>query len=163
MLAPDYKASKYMKQKSQWNEGKGTSLVVQCLRLCAPKAGGAGLIPDQGTKIPRAVHCSKKKKKRQYTILIGVRRYILLIVVCIALMTSDVEDLLMHLLVICLSLEKCFFRSSGNFFSIDLCEFFIYLDINPLIWNMLCKHFLPFFYTGDFYGTWIIYIWIKLL
>ena len=104
-----------------------------------------------------------KKKKRQYTILIGVRRYILMIMVCIALMTSDVENLLMHLLVICLPLEKCFFSSSGNFFSIDLCEFFIYLDINPLIWNMLCKYFLPFFYTCDFYGTWIIYIWIKLL
>ena len=46
-----------------------------------------------------------------------------MIMVCIALMTSDVEDLLMHLLVICLPLEKCFFSYSGNFFSIDLCEF----------------------------------------
>ena len=28
-----------------------TSLVVQWLRLCAANAGGAGLIPDQGTKM----------------------------------------------------------------------------------------------------------------
>ena len=32
----------------------GTSLVVQWLRLHAPTAGGAGLIPGQGTKIPHA-------------------------------------------------------------------------------------------------------------
>ena len=29
--------------------GWGTSLVVQWLRLCAPNAGGPGLIPGQGT------------------------------------------------------------------------------------------------------------------
>ena len=40
----------------------GTSLVVQWLRLCAPYAGGMGLIPDQGTKIP---HGTAKKKKKQ--------------------------------------------------------------------------------------------------
>ena len=28
----------------------GTSLVVQWLRLCAPNAGGPGLIPGQGTR-----------------------------------------------------------------------------------------------------------------
>ena len=28
----------------------GTSLVVQWLRLCAPNAGGSGLIPGQGTR-----------------------------------------------------------------------------------------------------------------
>ena len=28
----------------------GTSLVIQWLRLCVPKAGGPGLIPDQGTR-----------------------------------------------------------------------------------------------------------------
>ena len=41
-----------------------TSLVVQWLRLCTSNAGGAGLIPGQGTKIPHAVVCSKKKKKK---------------------------------------------------------------------------------------------------
>ena len=32
----------------------GTSLMVQWLRLCTPNAGGPGLIPSQGTKIPQA-------------------------------------------------------------------------------------------------------------
>ena len=41
----------------------GISLVVQWLRLCASNAGGAGLIPGWGTKIPHAVQCSQKEKK----------------------------------------------------------------------------------------------------
>ena len=32
----------------------GTSLVVKWLRICLPNAGDTGLIPDGGTKIPRA-------------------------------------------------------------------------------------------------------------
>ena len=28
----------------------GTSMVAQWLRLCAPNAGGSGLIPGQGTR-----------------------------------------------------------------------------------------------------------------
>ena len=39
-------------------KGVGTSLAVQWLRLRASTAGGTGLIPGQGTKIP-----PKKKKK----------------------------------------------------------------------------------------------------
>ena len=39
-----------MDQKMIW----GTSLAVQCLRLCASTAGDAGSIPGQGTKIPHA-------------------------------------------------------------------------------------------------------------
>ena len=34
--------------------GKGTSLVVQWLRLRASTTGGTGLLPGQGTKIPHA-------------------------------------------------------------------------------------------------------------
>ena len=40
----------------------GSSLAVQWLRLRASTAGGAGLIPGQGTKIPHAVWHSQKKK-----------------------------------------------------------------------------------------------------
>ena len=36
------------------NEDAGTSLVVQWLRLRASTAGGTGLIPGWGTKIPHA-------------------------------------------------------------------------------------------------------------
>ena len=39
----------------------GTSLVVQWLRLPASTAGGMGLIPGQGTKIPHATQHSKNK------------------------------------------------------------------------------------------------------
>ena len=35
-------------------KARGTSLVVQCLRLHAPNAGGSGSIPGQGTKMPQA-------------------------------------------------------------------------------------------------------------
>ena len=39
----------------------GNSLVVQWLELHASTAGGKGLIPGQGTKIPQAVWCDQKK------------------------------------------------------------------------------------------------------
>ena len=38
----------------------GTSLVVQWLRLRAFNAGGVGLIPGRGTKIPHATQVAKK-------------------------------------------------------------------------------------------------------
>ena len=41
----------------------GTSLAVQWLRLHASIAGGMGLIPGQGTKIPRAMQCGQEKLK----------------------------------------------------------------------------------------------------
>ena len=42
---------------------RGTSLVVQWLRLRAANAGGVDSIPGRGTKIPHAVRCGLKKKK----------------------------------------------------------------------------------------------------
>ena len=55
----------------------GTSLVVQCLGLCAPNAGGLGLIPGQGTrshipqlKTPRAVmKTPRATTKRRFCML----------------------------------------------------------------------------------------------
>ena len=38
----------------------GTSLAVQCLRLCASTAGGIGSIPGWGTKIPHAAWHGQK-------------------------------------------------------------------------------------------------------
>ena len=42
----------------------GTSLVIQWLRLCAPDAGGLGLIPGQGTRshIPQLRPSTNKNK-----------------------------------------------------------------------------------------------------
>ena len=41
---------------------RGTCLLVQWLRLYAPTAVGAGLIPGQGAKIPHASQWVQKKK-----------------------------------------------------------------------------------------------------
>ena len=47
----------------------GTSLAVQWLRLRAPNAGGVGLIPGRGTKIPHATLCGCKNKTKKEPIL----------------------------------------------------------------------------------------------
>ena len=51
------------KLKGIFKDTTGTSLAVQWLRLRASTAGGMGLIPGQGTKIPHAARCSKNKKR----------------------------------------------------------------------------------------------------
>ena len=45
--------------------GLGTSLAAQWLRLHVSPTGGTGSIPGQGTKIPPAVRCGQKKKKKK--------------------------------------------------------------------------------------------------
>ena len=44
-----------------------TSLAVQWLRLCDSDAGGAGLIPDPGTKIPHALRHGQKQQFSKFT------------------------------------------------------------------------------------------------
>ena len=82
----------------------------------------------------------------------GVKRYLIVVLICVSLMASDTEHLFICLWALFVSsLEKCLFKSFAHFINwvdcllrVEPYEFFIYFGDQTLVQGIIYKYIFPY-------------------